>query len=366
MNFTVDRNVILDAVSHLSRIVSNKTSYPVLEGILISAEQGKVTLIAYNLEMSMKKEIYARTQEDGDIVISARILSDIFKRLSGPMVQISADDKLICHISCSGAVFDIPGMAAIDYPEIPNFFDGQEISLKGSTLMEMTEGTSFAVAPVEGTRPVLMGINISCTDSVLQFVAIDGYRLAIRKTQIEGNDEFNFTISGLMLNEVVRLISDKEELIPISIGSKMISFVIDGYKIICRLIEGEFVNYQRTIPAAHKQKIVVMVRDLLGILDRISLLISDSFSTPVRCIVGEESINFSCSTSAGKVTELYEVDLEGEPFEIGLSSRYLIEALKAVDDDMVQIKFDSSKQGVVIEPLQSDDYMYMIMPMRLK
>ena len=366
MIFTVERNAFLDVVSHLSRIVSSKTSYPVLEGILISAEQGKVTLIAYNLEMSMKKEIYARTEEDGDIVISARLLGDIFKRLSGPTVQISADDKCICHISCGSAVFDIPGMDAIDFPEIPNFFDGEKISIKGETLVEMTEGTSFAVAPVEGTRPVLMGINISCVNGILQFVAIDGYRLAIRKTPVENMGEFNFIINGNMLEEAIRLISDKNEEIPISVGSKMISVEIDGYKLICRLIEGEFVNYQRTIPASHKQKITIMVRDILGILDRISLLISDSFSTPVRCIISEENINFSCATAAGKVTETYEVDLQGEPFEIGLSSRYLTEALKAVDDDMVQVKFDSSKQGVVIEPLQGDDYMYMIMPMRLK
>ena len=177
MNFTVDRSAFLDVVSRLSRIVSNKTSYPVLEGILISAEQGKVTLIAYNLEMSMKKEIYARTEEDGDIVISARILGDIFKRLSGPTVKITADDKYICHISSSGAVYDIPGMAAIDYPEIPNFFDGKKISIKGQTLMEMTEGTAFAVAPVEGTRPVLMGINITNEDGNLKFVAILNYLL---------------------------------------------------------------------------------------------------------------------------------------------------------------------------------------------
>lgn len=366
MIFSVERNEFLDAVSRLSRIVSSKTAYPELEGILISAYQGKITLIAYNLEMSMQKDIFARTEEDGEIVISARILGDIFKRLSGPTVQISSDDKNICHISCGSAVFDIPGMDAMNYPEIPSFIDGKNLNLKGSTLCEMTEGTSFAVAPVEGTRPVLMGINVSVKDNDLQFVAIDGYRLAIRKTKIDMNGDFNFIINGFMLNEVIRLISDKEKEISISVGSKMISFEIDGYKIICRLIEGDFVNYQRTIPAAHKQKIVVMVKDLLSIFDRISLLISDSFSTPVRCIINEENINFSCSTSVGKITETYEVDLEGDPFEIGLSSRYLTEALKAVDDDMVQIKFDSSKQGVVIEPLEGDDYMYMIMPMRLK
>ncbi len=366
MNFTVDRNEFLDVVSRLSRIVSNKTSYPVLEGILISAEQGKVTLIAYNLEMSMKKTIYARVEEEGDIVVSARILGDIFKRLSGATVQISCDEKMVCKISSQGAVFDIPGMDAIDFPEIPNFYDGQKISIKGESLIEMTEGTSFAVANVEGTRPVLMGINISCEEGILKFVAIDGYRLAIRKMKVEGIENFNFIINGGMLNEVIRLIVDRNEEIPVSVGSKMISFNIDGYNLICRLIEGEFVNYQRTIPASYKQKITVVVSDILGILDRISLLISDSFSTPVRCIVNEENINFSCATAAGKANEIYEVDLQGDPFEIGLSSRYLTEALKAVDDDMVQIKFDSSKQGVVIEPMQSDDYMYMIMPMRLK
>jgi DNA polymerase-3 subunit beta len=366
MIFTVERNVFLDAVTKLSRVVSSKTAYPELEGILISAEQGKITLIAYNLEMSMQKEIYARTEEDGDIVISAIILSDIFKRLNGPTVQLSADDKNICHITCSSAVFDIPGMDAMNYPETPTFADGKELSIKGETLYELTEGTSFAVAPIEGTRPVLMGINISLSNGNLKFVAIDGYRLAIRQTKVDDKGEFNFIIPGTMLNEVIRLISDKEKDVPICVGGKMISFDIDGYKIICRLIEGEFVNYQRTIPASHNQKIVVMVRDILSVFDRISLLISDSFSTPVRCILNEEHINFSCSTAVGKVNETYEVDLEGEPFEIGLSSRYLTEALKAIEDDMVQIKFDSSKQGVVIEPLNGDDYMYMIMPMRLK
>lgn len=366
MIFSVERSIFLDAVSRLSRVVSSKTSYPELEGILICAEQGKLTLIAYNLEMSMQKDIYARTEEDGEIVVSARILGDIFKRLSGPTVQVTTDDKNMCHITCGSAVFDIPGMDAMNYPETPSFADGKNLVLNGKILAEMTEGTSFAVAPVEGTRPVLMGINISVKNGDLQFVAIDGYRLAIRKNKVDNVGDFDFIINGNMLNEAIRLISDREKDVPISVGKKMISFEIEGYKLICRLIEGEFVNYQRTIPASHKQKIVVMVKDILSIFDRISLLISDSFSTPVRCIVGEESINFSCSTTVGKVNETYEVDLEGEPFEIGLSSRYLTEALKAVEDDMVQIKFDSSKQGVVIEPLQGDDYMYMIMPMRLK
>lgn len=366
MLFTVERESFLEAVSRLSRIVSNKTAYPVLEGILLSAKQGKLTMIAYNLEMSLKKEIYARTETDGEIVLSAKLLGDILRRLSGPTVEIKVDDKMVCHIAASNAVFDILGMAAADFPEIPSFGDGKKLNIKGKELIEMTSSTAFAVAPVEGTRPILMGINISVTDNNLKFVAIDGYRLAIRKMKIDPTEDMNFVISGRCIEEIIRIITDGEENLPILVGNKMISFEIDGYKLICRLMEGEFVNYKKTIPAEHKQRLVIKVNDILKIFDRISLLISDSFSTPVRCSIGEEQITFNCATAMGRVTETYQSDLEGEPFEIGLSSRYLIEALKAVGDDVVQMKFDSSKQGVVISPINGDDYMYMIMPMRLK
>lgn len=366
MFFTAERESFLDAVTRLSRIVSNKTSYPVLEGILISAEQGKITMVAYNLEVSLKKEIYARTTEDGDIVLSAKLLGDILRKLSGPTVEISTDEKMMCHIRCSSAVFDIMGMAAADFPEIPSFTDGKKISIKGETLMDMTNGTAFSVAGEENSRPILMGINVSVEKNMLKFVAIDGYRLAIRKMLLDNTPDCNFVISGRNIEEAIRLIKDSSEVIPIFVGSKMISFEIDGYKLIARLLDGEFVNYEKTIPAEYKQRIVVKVSDIIKIFDRISLLISNSFLTPVRCMIGEEQITFSCATTVGKITETYEIDLEGEPFEIGLSSRYLTEALKAVEDDMVQIKFDSAKQGVVISPLEGEDYMYMIMPMRLK
>ncbi len=366
MIFTVEREAFLEAVTKLSRIVTNKTAYPVLEGIYLAAKQGKLTLISYNLEMSLKKEIYARTEEDGEIVLSARLLGDILRRLNGPTVSVKVDENKNCNISAANAVFDILTMDARDFPEVPSFSTGKVLNLKGKELIEMTNKTSFAVAPVEGTRPILMGVKVSVKDGVLKFVAIDGFRLAIKKIKIENTEDMEFVISGKNLMEIIRLITNEEENVPIVVGNKMISFNSDGYSLICRLMEGEFVNYKKTIPESYKQKIVVKVNDILKIFDRISLLINDSFSTPVRCLIGEEQITFNCSTSVGRVTETYESDLEGEPFEIGLSSRYLTEALKAVDDDMVQIKFDFSKQGVVIEPLQSDDYMYMVMPMRLK
>lgn len=368
MIFTVERSVFLEAVTKLQRIVGSKNSMPVLEGILISAEQGKVTMVSYNLEMGMKKELYAHTTEEGDIVINARLLGDILRRMKGVQVEISTDEKLMCHIKCEDAVFDIMGMASIDFPEMPSIGDGKKFSLEGNLLNDMVKGTLFAVSQIEGTRPILTGINVTVKDGILQFVAIDGYRLAIRREKVNLDDELNIIIAGKALGEVIKLISEETENVEIAVADRLIMFCIDGYYFISRLLEGEFVNYQKTIPAEYRQTVTVKTNDLIEVIERVSLLINDSFSTPVRCIFNEDHIVLSSATSMGRATDTFMVTLEGDPFEIGLNSRYLLEALRAVDDEYVKILFNGANAGVILKSSneENEDFLYMIMPMRLK
>lgn len=366
MIFSVERQKLLDAVTRLQRAVGAKTSMPVLEGILISAEQGKITLISYNLEMGMKKEIYAKCDEAGDIVINARLLADILRRMNGLQVEISSDARLNCHIKCGEATFDIMGMAAEDFPEMPTVGSGKVITINGKLLSEMVKGTFFATAQSEGAKPVLTGINVTIEDGVMQFVAIDGYRLAIRKQKVYISDNFSFLIAGKAILEAVKLIDEETEDVEISVGERLISFNINGYDFISRLFEGEFVNYQKTIPASHTQRVVVNTRELIDTVERVSLLISESFSTPVRCYFNELNVVFTCATSMGRATETFNTKVEGASFEIGLNSRYLLEALKAAETEQVQILFNGPNNGVLIEPLEGDDFKYMIMPMRLR
>ena len=366
MIFTVERQKLLDAVTRLQRVVGAKTSMPVLEGILISAEQGNVTLIAYNLEMGMKKEIYAKCDEAGDIVINAKLLSDILRRMNGQQAEISADSRLNCHIKCGEATFDIMGMAAEDFPEMPSVGSGKRVTVEGSVLADMVRGTFFATAQNEGAKPVLTGINVTIEDGIMQFVAIDGYRLAIRKHKVYISDDFFFLISGKAILEAVKLIDEETENVEISVGERLISFNINGYDFISRLFEGEFVNYQKTIPTEHTQRVVVNTRELINTIERVSLLISESFSTPVRCYFNELNVVFTCATSMGRATETFNTKLEGDKFEIGLNSRYLLDALKAAETEQVQILFNGPNNGVVIKPLEGDDFKYMIMPMRLR
>ena len=366
MIFSVERAKLLDAVSRLQRVVGSKTSMPVLEGILISAEQGKVTLISYNLEMGMKKEIYAKCDEAGDIVINARLLADILRRMNGLQVEISADSKLNCHIKSGEATFDIMGMAATDFPEMPSVAGNNAISVDGKLLNDMVKGTIFATAQTEGAKPILTGINISVSGGVLQFVAIDGYRLAIRKEKVNIETEVNFTVSGKAIGEAVKLIDEESENVEINVGERLICFNVSGYTFISRLLEGDFVNYQKTLIEGHQQRVVVNTRELINTIERVSLLISESFSTPVRCYFNELNVVFTCATSMGRATETFNTKLEGPNFENGLNSRYLLEALKAVEAETVQILFNGPNAGVVILPLEGEEFKYMIMPMRLK
>ena len=366
MIISVERSALLDAVTRLQRVVSSKTSMPVLEGILLSAEQGKVTLIAYNLEMGMRKEIYAKCDEAGDIVINARLLGDILRRMNAPQVVISSNEKLACNIKCGEATFDIMGMAAEDFPEMPTVGSDRTLKIDGSLLSEMVKGTFFATAQNEGAKPILTGINVTVKDSVMQFVAIDGYRLAIKRENVDISDDFSFILSGKAVSEAVKLIDENTEEVEMKVGENLISFNINGYDFISRLLEGEFVNYQKTIPSAHTQRVVVNTRELIDTIERVSLLISESFSTPVRCYFNELNVVFTCATSMGRAAETFNTQLEGDSFEIGLNSRYLLDALKAVGDEKVQILFNGANAGVLILPLEGNSFTYVIMPMRLR
>ncbi len=366
MFFTVERSALLEAVSKLQRVVGSKTTMPVLEGVLISAEQGKATLMAYNLEMGMKKEIYASCKEEGDIVVNARLLADILRRLNGLQVEISSDEKLNCHIKCGDATFDIMGMAATDFPEMPSVADGEKISIEANIMAEMIKTTIFAAATNEGAKPILTGINFCVENSQLCIVGIDGYRLAIRQERVKETKDIEFTVSNKAVAEVLKLIDEESENVDITVSNRLISFNINGYSFISRLIEGEFVNYRKTLPSTYTQKVVVNTRDLLNIIERVSLLISESFSTPIRCYFNELNVVFTCATSVGRATETFNISLEGNKFEIGLNSRYLLDALRAIDTEEIQILFNGVNAGILMLPLEGERFKYMIMPMRLK
>lgn len=366
MKFSVKREKLLETVSVLSRAVASKSAIPVLEGIFLKTEEGSISMMSYNLEIGLTKTIDASVEEFGEIVINARLLSDILRRMKGEEVIFTCDERMLCHIECGTAKFDIMGMAGADFPEMPVVSDGTKFVMTGEMLKRLVRQTAFAVSPIEGTRPILTGINVVIENGEISFVAIDGYRLAIRKEKMAGVDDVNFVVSAKSVNEVCRILDD-ETAAEIKIGKRNISFTFNGYVFISRLLDGDFVDYKKTIPSSAAQECVLNVPVVSDVLERISLIISDNFSTPVRCIWNKDNAIFSCATSIGRATDNFAVDLIGDEFEIGLNSRYLLEALKAAETDEVRVKFNGASAAVIVSPKDgSDDFTYMIMPMRLK
>ncbi len=366
MKFTVEREKLCEAVGVLSRVVASKAAIPVLEGIYIKTNGASITMMSYNLEMGLTKEVEATCIEEGEIVFNARLLLEMLRKMQGERVTVSSDERLMCHIECGTAVFDIMGMAGADFPEMPSVAENSGFDMSGEMLKRLVRQTAFAVAPVEGTRPILTGINIVIENGEISFVAIDGYRLAIRKEKLQNVEDMNFVVSAKAIGEACRILND-EDITKIRIGKRNISFENNGYTLISRLLEGEFVDYKKTIPTTSRQFCIVNVPTVSDVLERISLIISDNFSTPIRCLFNNDNAVLSCNTSLGRATDSFGVSLDGDEFEIGLNSKYLLEALKAAETDEVLLKFNGSSSAVLVCPKDaSDDFTYMIMPMRLR
>ena len=185
---------------------------------------------------------------------------------------------------------------------------------------------------------------------------------------IDINNNIEFIVSGKALNEVVKLIDENTEEVEIKIGKRLILFKISGYVFISRLLEGEFVNFEKIIPSEHSQKTTVVCDEMIDSVERVSLLINDSFSTPIRCAFAKEELIISCSTALGRAKEKMSINLDGNEFEMGLNSRYLLEALKACEREKIIFKFNGANAGVTITPAddENNEMLYLIMPMRLK
>ena len=365
MKFSVDRQKLCEAVSHFSRAVAVKSTIPALEGILLSAEGNKLTMYAYNLELGMTKTLDIKGYEDGDIIVNAKLFGDIIRSMPQDTIDISVDERLMCHIKSGSASFDIMGIASSEFPEMPSNNDGVQITLPSDVLKNMVRETIFAVAQNDA-KPVHTGILFEAEPNLLRLVAVDGFRLAVRQEPIVNDKQLSFVVSGKAIGEAVKIIGEEVENINIKVGRRHVSFEISGYMLISRLLEGEFLKYQSIIPEQTTTKVKVNCSELANTVERISLIISDRIKTPVRCTINEEEMLLSCVSTLGKSQDSCPVAFEGEELNIGFNSRFLLDALRAVEADEIVMKFNGPLAPMIIEPVEGNEFLYMIMPMRIR
>ncbi len=366
MQFSCDTHALADAVGVVQRAVSSKSSLPALEGILLRADGSTVSLSAYDLEVGMFASIEGQIRESGDIVLNAKLFSDMVRKLPADRVDIRTDEKLMTSVTSGAAEFTILGIPAGEFPELPALTDGTRLQLPENLLSSMIRQTSFAISD-DDSKPVHTGSLFEVTADTLRVVSVDGFRLAIRTEKIKDGADLHFVVPGKTLNEIFKMLSpDSDELITLSVGQKHALFEIHGYSVISRLLEGEFLDYRSVLGGPCDTEVKVSVRDFLGSVDRASLLISDRLKSPVRCVFGPESIKVRCTTSIGRAFDEIPAALKGHSFEMGFNNRYLLDALKATDCDEVRLCLNGPLSPMKIYPPEGDSFIFLVLPVRLK
>lgn len=366
MKFSCNTSVFAEACNIVQRGVPQKSTIPATEGIYMQVKNSTLTLTGYDLEVGITTSIDCTTETEGSIVLNSRLLCDILRRLPAASVTINVDAHNLCKIKSGEAEFSLVGIPANDYPELPTVSGGIPFAIKQNVLRDMVKQTIFAVA-VQDIKPVHKGIKFEVKNNNLRLISCDGFRLAIRNEVIEyAGEDMTFVVPAKTLSEVVKLADNDDENITFSIGKKFILFEIGNYRIISRLLEGEFFNYKNAIPAQSTTKARVNVKLILDSVERTSLLITSKIKSPIRCVFDENTIKMSSATALGAANDKIPASIEGKRVEIGFNNTYLTDCLRTVDADEVNIELSSPVSPIIIKPIEGESFIFLIIPMRLK
>lgn len=366
MKFTCDKTSISHAVAVVSKATASKSTIKALEGVYMSLTNEKLYLKGYDLDLGIETQIRVNGEEDGRIVLNSRLLSEIIRKMPEGDIIFSVDEDLLCSIKANEIEYTIVGISAENYPTVPQINDYENLTLSHPLLKSMINQTVFA-ASQDANKPVLNGAKFDINDGIFTVIAIDGYRLAIRKEKTDAEGVYSFIVPTRTLIEVSKLLSDdNDEFITLNIGKKHIFFKVDDYTVFSRLIEGEFLDHRNIIASESSTQVKISTRGFIESLERASLLINENTVNPVRCRITEGKLSVSCITPLGKINDNIPIKVSGNTIEIGFNNRYLLDALKAADSDEVLLKIAGPLSPMKIVPLEGDEFLFLILPMRLQ
>ncbi|RBP62116.1 DNA polymerase III beta subunit [Alkalibaculum bacchi] len=364
MNFITSKDSLHHAVNIVQKAVSNKTTMPILEGILFRIVDNTIYLMGTDLEIGIKTVLPGQIISSGSVVISAKLISEIVRKLPDDDVIIELKENHVLNIKCSNSEFNIQGQSGDDFPQLPEVDSAQEISVPKELFKGMIRETIFSVAKNENI-PILTGELLELQNGILKFVALDGYRLAVRQGFIDNPISLKEVVPERTLSELYRITSlSSEDNIYMSYSKNQILFRLGGTSIVSRLLEGEFINYNQIIPQNYTTKVKVDVRDLLASSERASLMVGSGESNLIKLNFSNDTLEIRSNSEIGTVCEQVEVEMEGDPLKIAFNSTYLIDVLKVISDEEVYLEFTTPVSPCVLRPITGDNYTYLILPVR--
>ncbi len=365
LKFSCDKDTLAEGISAAGRAVSPKSTYPALEGLLLSASEDGLKITGYNLEIGITHNCEADVYAPGAAIVNARYFSDIVRKLPNDRVHVEIDDDNGIAIRCGFAKFDLLAMPAEEFPELPVVESSQSLTITAGTLKSMISETVFAVSTSEH-KPVLTGALFDVLEGAIRVVATDGNRLALREERVDhGQTPFRFIVPAATLREVERLAKDEDKDVTLRLSKKHITMEFGGTRLISRLLEGDFYKYENALNVRPANELIISVDDFTESLERVSLLINEKIKNAVRCYFEDNTVKLTYVSTVGRAYDECHAEGSVQAMEIGLSNRYLLDALHSIKDEKAVIAFNAPHAPFIIRPVEDSRYFHMIAPVRL-
>jgi len=362
-------------ISIVSRVVSTRAVLPVLNNILLATDDGRLKLAATDLSTSITCWIGAKVEEDGEITVPARLLSDFVSSLPSAQIEMELVTRTkSLHLKCAQFEADIRGIDAQDFPLIPADVSDHKLTIPPATLRQMIEQVTLAAATDE-SRPVLTGALVEFRDSELTMVAADGFRLSLRKAPLteEVPEPMDVIIPARALRELARVSAEEEEPVEIIVtpDRNQVLFRLSNVEVVSQLIEGKFPDYNQIIPTSYGTRVVINTHDLMRGA-RISVLFSRDVANIIRLemIPGSEltpgRLIVESTAEVGQNVGELDAVVEGEQMEIAFNGRYLIDMLNVIGSEQVALETTNPSRPGILKPVGDNNLVYVIMPMHIK
>ena len=366
MRFTCEKSLLLQGLNIAGRTVAQKSSLSVIEGILCRAASG-LSLTGYNMETAITYLIDSEVSDPGECVLPAKLFGDIIRRLPEGPVTVVVDENYKVSIRAGYASFTISAEAADDYPDLPDVGDGRSVHIPQNALKDLISGTIFSVSDNQ-SRPIHTGVRFEVNEGTISAIAVDGFRLARRTYHPENpvNRTMAFVVPAQGLKEVEKILTDSDEDAAFTIGPKHILFQVGGATLVCRLLEGDFLDWRRVVPTNSPIKLVANVSDLAASVDRVGLIVSEKYKSPLACTFSHQVVRMRTNNTIGAAEDQCSIAGDGKELEIGFNVRYLADALRAVPSEEVTLELTNGLSPLVLTPVDDKhDFAYMVLPVRL-
>jgi DNA polymerase-3 subunit beta len=367
MKFSISKGSLQELLGTVAPAVPTKSTLPILSNVLIEADKEGLTLVATDLDISIKTRGEADVKETGTITVPAKRIGEIVRELPDADIQVDVKGTKI-KLSCGNGNYSIVGLESDDFPQLPQIDADRMVSLPTVTLDRAVKRTAYSVSSDE-TRQMLTGVLLQVKAGQLRMVATDGHRLAKAAFQgdfkgLEGKD---LIIPPKALREVVRLASGYEHT-NLTLSKNFAVFEMGPTTVYSRLIDGNFPNYEQVIPKENPKKFSLGRDEFIGALRRVAIL-SDNVTRQIKVSVKPERVELSVSTAdIGEAQEALSIDYSGEELAVGYNATYLLDALKTMESDRIEVQLNTPTSPGVFVPVdqnKEEDLLCLVMPLRL-